>query len=82
MSGGLCLRVGRHDEVRSKYTLLVTNLLRYLTGCLCYSSHSHAVFPGGSFLLDVRRGNLLLLACCSGLQHRKQDAHLSRDVVG
>ena len=36
----------------------------------------------GSFLLDARRGNLLLLACRNGLQHRRQDAHLSRDVMG
>ena len=51
-------------------------------GCLCYSSRSAAVLPDSSFLLDARRGNLPLLACCKGLQHRKQDAYLSRDVMG
>ena len=64
------------------WLLLIINELRYFAGCLRSSSRSSAVLSDGSFLLDVRWGNLPLFACCKSLQHRKQDAHLSRVVLG
>ena len=43
---------------------IINNVLRYFTGCLCSSSRSSVVLSDDSFLLDARRGNLPLLACC------------------
>ena len=43
---------------------IINNVLRYFTGCLCNSSRSSVVLSDGSFMLDARRGNLPLLACC------------------
>ena len=51
-------------------------------GCLCCHGGAFAVFSDGSFLLDARRGNLPLLVCCQGLQHRGQNAGVSSDFLG
>ena len=51
-------------------------------GCLCCHGGPFAVFSDGSFLLDARRGNLPLLVCCQGLQHRWQNAGISSDFLG
>ena len=50
----------KYDSMRG----IINNVLRYFTGCLCSSSRSSVVLSDDSFLLDARRGNLPLLACC------------------
>ena len=50
----------KYDSMRG----IITNVLRYFTGCLCSSSRSSVVLSDDSFLLDARRGNLPLLDCC------------------
>ena len=54
------LNTTKYDSMRG----IINNALRYFTGCLCSSSRSSVLLSDGSFLLDARRGNLPLLACC------------------
>ena len=52
------------------------------TGCLCYNSSSDTIFLDGRFPLDADRGNWSLLLRCESLQHKHQNVHVSRHLMG
>ena len=75
----------RHSKRPLEFSLCPLNRFNHLfffAGWLCRSGGPFAVFSDGSFLLDACGGNLPLLVCCQGLQHRGQNACISSDFLG